>query len=237
MKLIRPDGRSLDALLLTPQHPKAGVVLCHGINSSKDNETHAAIMEKLSKNDIGCLAFDFSGHGQSEGNFMEITLLDFSIDIATAMEYAKQLFSGKKIGIYGASLGGAISILYAAHYPPDLLALKCPIVDLCKSLEAYLQYENPQNEEPLRSAIAIKAPVLVAGMAPLYQQVPYVSTPTCLIGATQDNLIEEHDLIKLSGVLNTKQFLMLPSDHNFTQPQHHEEMVSYITDWFIRGFK
>lgn len=237
MKLIRADGRSLEALLLTPQNPRAGVVLCHGINSSKDNETHTAIMERLYKNNIGCLAFDFSGHGKSEGNFMEITLHDFGIDIGTAMTYAKlYAFPGKKIGIYGASLGGAISVLYAARYPPDLLALKCPIVDLCTSLDAYLHYENPNNQEPLRSAIAIKAPSLVAGMLPLYQQVTDISVPTCLVGATHDNLIKEGDLIKLVGILNVQRFVMLPADHNFTQPEQHEEMVSCITEWFTTRF-
>ena len=53
--------------------PHAVVILCHGMESSKESEKIVALSRQLSERGILALRFDFSGSGESEGKFEDIT--------------------------------------------------------------------------------------------------------------------------------------------------------------------
>ncbi|KKU55306.1 MAG: hypothetical protein UY41_C0008G0029, partial [Candidatus Moranbacteria bacterium GW2011_GWE1_49_15] len=105
------------------------VILCHGFSTSKDSFTNVTLENLLNKAGIATFRFDFFGHGESEGDFENITVLQGVEDILNAHRFLESLGYGT-IGLVGSSYGGATAILAAVKLP-DLfaLALKCPVSD------------------------------------------------------------------------------------------------------------
>ncbi|MBI4441688.1 alpha/beta fold hydrolase [Candidatus Woesearchaeota archaeon] len=229
MKITNPKGLQLDAVV-TPG--TSGVVLCHGFLSSKENDTHTAIIDALSREGLGSLSFDLTGHGKSEGQLLQATMWDFYGDIAAAVAAGRTVFTGK-MGLYGSSISGSLCTLYAARSGIDALALKCPIVNPEKSWDKYLVSSRLQSiPEPARTSMGTHVKQLVAGIAPIYEQVRRLEVPTMIVGAQDDDLIEPADLEKLASVLTKGDYVLLPADHDFSQKQEHDAMVSLICSWF-----
>ena len=53
---------------------RPAVVLCHGMESTKDGTKHRALAARLSARGYVCLRFDFSYVGESEGAFEDLTI-------------------------------------------------------------------------------------------------------------------------------------------------------------------
>ena len=92
------------------------VVLCHGMESTKDGTKHQALARGLGERGYACLRFDFSYVGESEGAFEDLTISGEVEDLAGACDY---LWAAgvREIGIIGSSLGGAVAVLFAATEP------------------------------------------------------------------------------------------------------------------------
>ena len=50
------------------------VILCHGFIGNMDNPLFDTISANLTKTGIGVIRFDFTGHGASEGDFINMTV-------------------------------------------------------------------------------------------------------------------------------------------------------------------
>ena len=63
----------LDARLDMPDSvtPKAFVIMCHCFTCTKETITTSRIARGLAQNGFGVLRFDFTGLGNSEGNFAD----------------------------------------------------------------------------------------------------------------------------------------------------------------------
>jgi fermentation-respiration switch protein FrsA (DUF1100 family) len=90
------------------------VVVCHGFTGSKEGGGRAiAMAEEFAKQGYAVLLFDFTGSGESEGNFSDITLTGHIEDLACSVEYG--LRAGfKRIVTLGRSFGGTTALLHAA---------------------------------------------------------------------------------------------------------------------------
>ena len=92
------------------------VVLCHGMESTKDGIKHQALARALGVRGLPCLRFDFSFVGESEGVFEDLTISGEVEDLAGACDHLWA--SGvQEIGLVGSSLGGAVAVLFAADEP------------------------------------------------------------------------------------------------------------------------
>ena len=124
-------GHRLCGILSDPagekDHPL--ILLCHGFTTSKDGRTCVRLEEKLNQNEFSTFRFDFFGHGESEGEFADITISEAVDDVQSAIRFVND--SGyERIGLVGSSFGGFASILTAGR-SDDLfaLALKSPVSD------------------------------------------------------------------------------------------------------------
>jgi len=105
------------------------IIFAHGFTSSKNSGTNIELEKRFNSRGIAIFRFDFFGHGESGGNFADITLSEAKDDILQAIDYVKSK-GFTKIGLVGSSFGGNASIL-AAGESNDLfvLCLKCPVSD------------------------------------------------------------------------------------------------------------
>ena len=118
--ILEDAGKATDAPL---------IILCHGFSSNKNNSTHTRLVPLLVAQGIASFRFDFFGHGESKGEFAEITLSEAIDDLAHALALVKAK-GYSRMGLLGASFGGMTALLFAARHP-ELFAvvLKCPVSD------------------------------------------------------------------------------------------------------------
>lgn len=109
VNLIVQDSIVLDSYMITPKSDsiKGIMIMVHGIGSCK--EPYSGIAQELANKEIGTFLFDLRAHGKSDGEYCTYGFYEKN-DIKEIVDYLKLKFPNKKIGIWGASLGGAIAI-------------------------------------------------------------------------------------------------------------------------------
>lgn len=65
------------------------VILCHGYSDHKDMPINLAFAEKLATTELSSLRFDFSGNGESEGDFQFGNYWEEVDDIRTFVEHLR----------------------------------------------------------------------------------------------------------------------------------------------------
>ena len=73
------------------------------------------IADSLQKNGIASIRFDFNGHGESEGDFKDMTVPNEIEDAKMVYEYVKALPFVSDISIVGHSQGGVVSAMVAGE--------------------------------------------------------------------------------------------------------------------------
>ena len=94
----------------------AGVILCHGMEASKEGVKSVRLATALAARGVNALRFDFSYVGESEGEFVDLTVTGEVEDLAGAWAFAGTR-AGGRLGIIGSSLGGTVGLLFAAAEP------------------------------------------------------------------------------------------------------------------------
>ncbi|WP_340692178.1 bifunctional alpha/beta hydrolase/OsmC family protein [Hyphomonas sp.] len=116
------DGGLLAARLDTPVfRPHAWALFAHCFSCSKDIYAAREITTALVKQGIGVLRFDFTGLGNSEGDFSNTNFSTNVQDLAAAAAWLQQVHGGPQL-LIGHSLGGA-AVVVAAHEIPQVKAV------------------------------------------------------------------------------------------------------------------
>jgi uncharacterized protein len=88
------------------------VVLCHGMESTKEGTKHQALATRLAALGYACLRFDFSYVGESGGAFEDLTIGGEVDDLAGACAFVRAR-GGRELALIGSSLGGTVALLHA----------------------------------------------------------------------------------------------------------------------------
>ena len=100
--------------LPTDQHPHNFVIFAHCFTCTKNLGAVRNISRALTAKGFGVLRFDFTGLGESEGDFEDTTFSGNVEDLIAAADFLKQEYESPTL-IIGHSLGGAASIFAAAQ--------------------------------------------------------------------------------------------------------------------------
>jgi hypothetical protein len=114
------------------------IVACHGFLSSKNSLTNNLLADRLERDGLACFRFDFSGHGDSEGDLSEISLARGVDDLKSALEtvIGQRVIDEARIGLFGSSFGGNVVLWHIARDERIMAAaLKAPVSDLAALLE------------------------------------------------------------------------------------------------------
>jgi len=117
------NGENLSARLDLPltAEPVAFALFAHCFTCSKNLRAVGNISEALNREGIAVLRFDFTGLGESEGDFTETNFSSNIADLIAAADFLKKEFMAPKI-LIGHSLGGA-AVLQAAGNISSALAV------------------------------------------------------------------------------------------------------------------
>lgn len=115
VEFVNVNGYKLSARLEIPltKKPDAYAVFAHVFTGSKNLSATRHISRALTLNGIAVLRFDFTGLGDSEGDFSDTNFSSNVDDLLAASDFLAENYEAPKI-IIGHSLGGAASIFAAA---------------------------------------------------------------------------------------------------------------------------
>jgi putative redox protein len=123
------DGQTLSARLDLPVDgkPLAYALFAHCFTCSKNIKAIAHISRALTREGIAVLRFDFTGLGESEGNFADTNFSSNVDDLIVAADFLKSNYKAPKI-LIGHSFGGAAVLQAAARIPSSkaVVAIAAP---------------------------------------------------------------------------------------------------------------
>ncbi|MDA7952124.1 MAG: alpha/beta hydrolase [Pirellulaceae bacterium] len=109
------NGNDLAARLeLPPDEPKLYAIFSHCFTCTKDIKAISRISKRLAQLGIAVLRYDFSGLGQSKGNFTETSFSTNKQDLLAAAKFLSENYNPPQL-LIGMSLGGAASLATAAQ--------------------------------------------------------------------------------------------------------------------------
>lgn len=117
------EGQSLVGRLQLPvdKHPHNYAVFAHCFTCNKNLSAVKNIATALTSKGFGVLRFDFTGLGESEGDFADTNFSGNVADLVAAADFLKEKYKAPTL-LVGHSLGGA-AVIFAATEIPSVNAI------------------------------------------------------------------------------------------------------------------
>ena len=223
------DGQKISGILHLPdaKNPPC-VIASHGLLSSKNSEKYIALGERISKEGIAMLRFDFRGIGESEGNEEDNTISKKVADLNAGINFIRSYPGlGNRIGLMGSSLGGFLSLIKASGN---------------KEIKAVVTWAAPIHLDDLGTTRQEEdyplPPDAFFEDLPKHRLVPLLPKVShCLVIHG-----EEDELVPLDQALGIFTHLGIPkelhviggADHRLTDPANRQRAIDLSVDWFKR---
>ncbi len=127
------SGVRLFGMLYLPANPTGvGVVFLHplGVERNTCDTVSVNVARSLASAGVASLRFDYSGTGDSEGDFRDITSSTLFSDVTAAISELKSSIGVDSVGLFGMHFGGMVAGLYAEQEESriDHLMLCAPVI-------------------------------------------------------------------------------------------------------------
>lgn len=145
------QGKTIRAsLYITAGKESPWIIMCPGFTSNRIGPKYfyTTMARHFASNGISVISFDFTGSGESDGLFSDITISSMCSDLVSAYHFVKSNYTPSKFLILGHSLGGTIAALTLDNITIDGLILISPLADTKKHAKQH-EYivTNGTNEE------------------------------------------------------------------------------------------
>jgi dipeptidyl aminopeptidase/acylaminoacyl peptidase len=123
---------------------RPGIVTCHGFGGSSSGAGHPELGRALERAGYVVLRFDFRGCGASDGERGRVICLEEVEDLRNAVTFlqAQEGVDPERIGVIGASLGGAVAVYGAAT---DQRLKLCAANGAVGNGERFLRFQYPDD--------------------------------------------------------------------------------------------
>lgn len=124
-------GLTLRGMLHLPEDlPAPVVVVCHGFSGSRMdmNGAYVKLARRLAGRGVATYRFDFSGCGESDGEFEDFTVSDRMAQVVTVMNGLERHsgISADRISLLGMSMGALVAVLVSGARPVRSLVMWAP---------------------------------------------------------------------------------------------------------------
>lgn len=227
------------------------VLMCHGFAGTKSGRFRACVSlsEKLAEYGIASLRFDFRGSGDSEGTISEMTIESEVSDAHLAMIHLLKMpeVDPTRIGCFGRSLGGVITLLNAKDFPQvKSLALWAPTFNALQWQEKlvsgglHLALESSKGDElvPFAGNIINMNFLRQFFCLKLENELAHFdSSPLLHIHGEKDNVVsiahaDLYDKARKQAQATTKMIRYPNSDHEFSDPHERFLAIEETARWF-----
>jgi len=207
--------------------PFPGVVFYHGRGSTRKN--YLPMAQKLAKNGILALAFDFRGCGESDGEFENQTHAMGVEDGKAGLEFLlKQNVDRDRIGIQGTSFGGYVTGMVLNDYDfIKSVVLRVPsahskITLISKRMPSDNYFQKRENWENSGS---------YAGLARFKGNLLVIETEKDELLPSE--VVQKYYIIAINA-LKRKLYIQKNAGHSLSNnPKAMEEFYKITVDWFL----
>ena len=237
------QGEKIAGTLHLPKRPDGcGVVFGHCFTCSRNTRIIREICNELAARDVLALRFDFSGNGQSEGEFSASNYSKQITEMQTAAEVIAEK-GARRIGLAGHSMGAVIAVLTAAR--TGTVKAVCALAGRLSGLKAthfFSKKQLKELEDTGRVSFNSRGRSLQlsteffadAKQYDLPETVKSLQTPLMVIHGDADEIIPVQDAY-LAKTLNPEytELVVIPgADHMFSAEMHRSQTVKLVVKWF-----
>lgn len=238
-------GQQLSGQLTLPadQYPKAYVLFAHCFTCNKNLNAVRNVARALNIQGFAVFSFDFTGLGNSEGDFSETNFSSNIQDLEAAAEFVEQQWEAPKL-IVGHSLGGAAAIFAGKK------------INSIQAVAAIAAPSNPQHVQHLFEGDIDeieetgKAEVNIGGR-PFHISKQFLEDidgknmadvvlslrkPILLLHSPHDDIVGVHNAAEIYGkALHPKSFISLDgADHLLSKKEDSNYAGTVIAHWASR---
>jgi len=217
------------------------MIIVPGFGSNKNKPNYLVMVDELNKLLVSSFRFDVYGHGESEGNFEDITISEAVDDILQAIAFLQKK-GYSRIGLIGSSFGGISSIM-AASKIKDLvcLALKSPVsnyIDRTKYIlteEKILDWKTKgyRIDEDGNSVNYTFFEDFDKNNG--YKAAKFINIPTVIVHGDADESVPYAQSVKLVSLLQNGVLITVHgANHRYTNPEHAKQMIQAISNFVKR---
>ena len=219
--------------------PQPLVICAHGLQSSRGATKLRALCESLRAQDISSLRFDFSGRGDSDGEFFDVTYSRQIDDLKAAIDFCESELGVSHVGLMGSSMGGAVSLLVAGRDARVGAISTVAAIGYPAELEERYPLETRGWRErgyvDLDGERLGKTFLEDASSHDVLRVVSWIDAPMQVIHGTADAVIPIADADDIAASAKNVEMLMVEgADHRFSNPHHRAALVREITEFFSK---
>jgi len=252
--MIDGDHGRLKAIIQKPELKQGEkcpmVVFCHGFNGTKAGPIFELIADTLQAHGIASIRFDFNGHGESEGDFKDMTVPNEIEDAKKVVEYVRDLRYVSSMAIVGHSQGGVVASMTAGQLSEawgepafKAVALMAPAAvlrdDAIRGNTMGKTYDpfNPGEFVELGGGLKLGANFIrTAFSLPIYETAAKYQGPALIIHGTADRIVpytygERYHQIWPKSELVIQDYY----DHGFSQNIY--RTTDIVSDYLLRLLK
>jgi len=245
------DGLKLCGILTKPQEKtQKCIILCHGITVTKDEGgIFTELAKRLTDNGFTVFRFDFRGHGESEGDSIDLTVTGEKRDLEVAVQYLQNL-GYKDFGIVAASFGGGVASLFIADNRDLIKALVLwnAEIDYHSTLEPELRWAKENFGEEAMQRLDKQGYIEIGSRKfrigqPLFEELrtlhPWkglmdVDMPILFIHGDEDSYVPYEDSVKYSNLFkNARIETVEGAEHGFHDNKKDSDKVDKTTIQFL----
>ncbi len=239
------DGQDLVGRLELPanRHPHNFAIFAHCFTCNKNLTAVRNISKALTANGFGVLRFDFTGLGESEGDFADTNFSGNVEDLVAAASYLEKNHKAPTL-LVGHSLGGA-AVIFAADRIGSVNALAtigAPFSPV--HIEHLLQSEIPEIEETGKAVVNLSGRDFTIKKQflddlqhkPLAQTLGKLRKPILILHSPQDNTVEIKNAEEIYvAARHPKSFISLDgADHLLSDKKDSFYAGEVISGWAKR---
>ena len=222
------------------------VIIMHGFMGNKDGMLEKLTADKLAENGIATVRFDFNGHGESEGEFTDMTVPNEIEDAKLVYAYVKSLPFAGDIALTGHSQGGVVASMTAGDIGAD--GVKCVVLlapaavlrdDAIRGNTMGARYnplDPPASVQLFPGKNLGGEYIRTAFSLPIYETARKYTGPACIIHGTGDQVVpytygERYHEIWPGSELH----ILHAADHGFSKSM--QEVIDLTVNFLIRNLK
>jgi pimeloyl-ACP methyl ester carboxylesterase len=249
INILDSMGNKVSGVFSQPKGASWVVIFSHGFTSSTRRRFYKEMEKNLNSESVATIRYNYYGHGKNYPNKYGVspdTTLSKAVESLVAMiKYARNK-GFRKIGLFGSSFGGLISIIAASREKVGFLVLRSTVAEPKKFWEdrikksridlkkweklGIVHYKLGNHEEfDLKWEFWVdmqKYNTLLAAKN--------ISCPVLIIHGNSDAVVPISQARKLGKVLGTSVHAINGADHSYTIPEHYAKMKSVIMEFMIK---
>ena len=245
---IDGDHGKLSAVLQTPDKLQNFplVIICHGFTGTKTEPLHVNLANELEARGIASLRFDFNGHGDSEGNFQDMTVLNEIEDAKHVFAYARDLKGVTSVSIAEHSQGGVVTSMVAGELGSEnikCISLMAPAAVLRDDAirgqifdKHYDSINPPEFVEIFGGRKMGRNYILTAQTLPIYETAERFHGTAFMVHGTGDIVVPYTYSLRYQKIYpGSKVELLDKFDHGFSQDV--SKVAKIVADYFAKELK